>query len=155
MIKTEVGNIFDVAKRGIIIHQVNCQNRIGAGLSKEFITRYPLMEAKYHEYCRRKPLYDRLGGFQAVQLAPDLIGVNSFSQFYYGNARRTKKVYTHPIHLKHNILEAVKLAESKNLPLFIPANIGCGLAGGNWTDISNFIHQIKTNAVITIVNFTK
>lgn len=155
MIKEVKGNIFDVAKRGIIIHQVNCQNRIGAGLSKEFITRYPIMKEKYHALCRRTPLYDRLGKFQPVYLGPNLIGINSFSQFYYGNARRTHKVYTHPVHLKANILAAVELAEDKNLPLFIPANIGCGLAGGNWDDIYNFIHKINSSAEITIVEFSK
>lgn len=155
MIKEVKGNIFDVAKTGIIIHQVNCQNRIGAGLSKEFITRYPLMKEKYHELCRRTPLLDRLGAFQAVDLSPTLIGINSFSQFYYGNARRTHKLYTDPVKLKANILAAVELAEAKKLPLFIPANIGCGLAGGNWTDISRFIHKIKSPVEITIVEFNR
>lgn len=45
-------NILDVTE-GIIIHQVNCQNVMGAGVALQLSRKYPIVKQEYHNICNR------------------------------------------------------------------------------------------------------
>ena len=145
-------SVSDITKitHGCIMHQVNCQGVMGAGVAKALYTKYPVVKQSYLDFCAKYSTpQDRLGQLQPVKIKDDLYVYNSFSQLEYGNAARTNQVYTDEAILKQNLTQFDEWAKSKNLPAYVPTRIGCGLAGGNWAAIEDYI---RTNTDITIVN---
>ena len=149
---TQKPSVSDITKitHGCIMHQVNCQGVMGAGVAKALYTKYPVMKQSYLDFCAKYPTpQDRLGQFQPIKIKDGLYVCNSFSQLEYGNAARTNQVYTDEAILKQNLTQFDEWAKRKNLPAYVPARIGCGLAGGNWAAIEDYI---RNNTDITIVD---
>lgn len=150
------GNIFKIAtKDAVIMHQVNCQNVMGAGIAKEFAQRYPRIKKQYHKLCAQLKPDERLGHLQLVALDENrhLYGLNSFTQLFYGNSRITGQTYTDEALLINNILSAATFTQHTSKTLYIPKGIGCGLAGGDWSRIEKAIHRFDVSAKIVIVEF--
>lgn len=135
--------------KGVIIHQVNCQNVMGAGVAKALYTKYPQVKEKFHQLATQ-PDYNtpakRFGLVQPVRISGQLVVLNSFSQLHYG--RKKGVVYTNHQALLENLSKLDAYAKKHNLPAYVPARIGCGLAGGDWTMVEKYI---KENTDITIV----
>lgn len=144
--------------RGVIVHQVNCRDRIGAGLSGQIIAKYPEVEKAYHnifDWHRKntssKEEYESAlrmmvkGTFQSVKISEDLFVVNLFAQFYYGNAAKTGKVYTDVNALVAGLESITELFGE--LPVHIPYGIGCGLAGANWQEVSRRLAHLDITVV--------
>lgn len=151
------GNLFDFAKEGYIVHQVNCMNAMGSGFAREFAKRYPIVKSFYHNAFQSadgttieekgKTLYGKVMG---VEIQPNLYGCNSFTQFYFGNSAKTKKNYTDEELLVRNILYVVKKAEEKGLNVYIPYGIGCDLAGGDWTVVEKGLNGYENIIVVKL-----
>lgn len=144
--RTEIGNIADV-NRGIVVHQVNCRNRIGAGVSGAIIEKWPKVAAAYHELCGTKPATELLGTVQYVTIRePDRLGmnglkvVNLFAQLDYGNARKTGCVYTKLVSLVKGILRVCY--ENPDQTVYIPHGIGCGLGGEEWVNVWRWLYDV-------------
>lgn len=151
MLNTITGDITDV-KSGLILHQVNCQNVMGAGVAKAIYTKWPIVKTAFHTYTlsnQHKPKV-LFGQLQFVPVTKDLFIINSFTQFNYGNSRITKKVYTDENRLIYNIKQVHEYAVSRNELLYIPKFIGCGLAGGNWDTISNALEGLSNLVVVQL-----
>lgn len=135
--------------KGVIMHQVNCQNVMGAGVAKALYTKYPQVKEKFHQLATQ-PDYNtpakRFGLVQPVRISEQLVVLNSFSQLHYG--RKKGVVYTNHQALLENLSKLDAYAKKHNLPTYVPARIGCGLAGGDWTMVEKYI---KENTDITIV----
>ena len=135
----------DITKitKGVILHQVNCQDKMGAGVAKALYTKYPKIKEEYHKLAK---IYttpeERLGILQPVVISKDLIIYNSYSQLNYGRNPNIK--YTDELLLINNLYKLDKYAKEKNLPAYVPKYIGCGLGNGNWNTIKNFI-EMHTN----------
>ena len=139
------GDITHITK-GVIMHQVNCQNVMGAGVAKALYTVYPIVKQAYHAYCNRTPnAHERLGYCQALRIKDDLYIVNSFGQFEFG---RKNICYTNMDLLKLNLTKASQFAQELGLPLYVPARIGCGLAGGNWSVLKPFIDRLENVIIV-------
>ena len=125
---------------GYIMHQVNCQNVMGAGVAKSLATKYPEIKEAFHAFAKTytKPK-ERFGWIQPVRINDNLVICNSFSQFSFGNSRMTGICYTDMLTLKSALKRFDARAKKAGKPAYVPAYIGCGLAGGDWTDIRNFI----------------
>lgn len=125
---------------GYIMHQVNCQNVMGAGVAKSLATKYPEIKEAFHAFAKTytKPK-ERFGWIQPVRVSRDLVICNSFSQFTFGNSRMTGICYTDMLTLKSALKRFDARAKKAGKRAYVPAYIGCGLAGGDWTDIRNFI----------------
>ena len=125
MIKKDITTI----KKGVIMHQVNCQNVMGAGVAKALYTKYPKVKTAFHQMAE-KDSYNtpkkRLGLVQPVTITPELIVLNSYSQLYFGRDNYAKE---------------------RNLPAYVPEKIGCGLANGDWNKIKDFIEK-ETDIII-------
>ncbi len=132
--------IFSIEK-GILCQQVNCQNRIGAGLSGAIIQKYPIVEQKYHEAFLNRTKEELFGKIQVIPVEEGLSVANLFTQFSYGNAKKTGEVYTDT----EKLLFAIdKLAEKyRDQEIYVPAYIGCGLAGGNWSRVSGELFALE------------
>ncbi len=134
--------------KGVIMHQVNCQNVMGAGVAKALYTKYPQVKEQFHQLATQ-PEYNtpqkRFGLVQLVKINEQLVILNSFSQLNYG---RKRKCYTDMQALEANLTKLDTYAKEHNLPAYVPARIGCGLAGGDWSRIEKYI---KENTDIIIV----
>ena len=125
------GNILDV-KEGIIVHQVNCRDRIGAGVAGTIIKAYPAVEDAYHKACTHYEPDKLLGRYQLVSVTPSLTVANVFGQKDYGNPRKTGQVYTD----LPSLVNAIRIiCGIRNQQVYVPYGIGCGLGGASWDDL--------------------
>lgn len=133
-------------EKGIVCHQVNCQNVMGAGIAKAIADAYPIVKTEYHRRCamyesqakRTEALY---GHYQLVKVDDGLYVANIFSQDKFGNGPKRGVKFTNEDYLVKNIRA---LAERyPNLTIYVPIGIGCGYGGGNWGTISKRIEEIR------------
>ena len=138
--------------KGVIMHQVNCQNVMGAGVAKALYTKYPQIKEKFHQLATQ-PDYNtpekRFGLVQPIKNKNQQVILNSISQLHYG--RKKGVVYTNHQALLTNLSKLDAYAKKHNLPAYVPARIGCGLAGGDWTIVEQYIKQ-HTDIIIVYPN---
>ena len=137
-------------EEGVIIHGVNCQGVMGAGVAKALYTKWPRVREEYlhvssnHASGRRV----KLGQIQEVSVVdPDwedkiygVVVVNAFTQEDYGN---DGKQYASPAAIA---IALAGVASSKELwesglltfPIHMP-RIGCGLGGIAWKDVEPIV----------------
>lgn len=142
------GNILKV-KEGLILHQVNNCGKMGAGLAKDIKDLYPSHYEDYiDKYNKAFNLSDKssskvdslLGDFVETTIGSLKIrGI--FSQDGYGR----DKCYTSVDLFKKCLLD---IANSTVDTVYIPYGIGCGLAGGNWVEISKIIYEVLPSAIL-------
>lgn len=125
----------------IIVQQVNCQGVMGAGLAKQIASQYPGVLSPYKKMCNMRDTQNLLG---KVLICPTRAGVriaNIFGQDRYGR----DGCYTDYAALENGLVAVVRYASRKNLSVAIPHGIGCGLAGGDWTIVSEIINRVFEN----------
>ncbi|ETA74537.1 macro domain-containing protein [Ligilactobacillus equi] len=142
-----IGDITKV-QAGIIFQQVNCQNRMGAGVAKAIYTKFPVVKTAYHKYFTRFDAEYLFGKCQLIRVSDNLAVVNSFSQFYFGNARKTGKVYTDVAKLTASIRRTCEKFATQTV--YIPKFIGCGLAGANWSEVISTVSDIPNLVVVAL-----
>lgn len=142
------GDILKI-KEGTIIHQVNNCGKMGAGLAKEIRRAYP---SHYNDYMQKYTTAFKLsdGSSEKVDsLLGDFVETSIgslkvrgiFSQDGYGR----DKCYTSIELFKKCLLD---ISKSSTEAVYIPYGIGCGLAGGDWDEISKIIYEILPSAII-------
>ena len=135
-------------EKGVIMHQVNCQNVMSAGVAKAIYLKHPLVKQAFHDLAKKEPYNTpnkRFGLVQPVRINEQLIILNSFSQLYYGRNKNIK--YTDENALIKNLKKLDVYAKERNLPAYVPERIGCNLANGNWDKIKDFIEN-ETDIII-------
>lgn len=146
MLRIIEGNLLDT-ERGIIVHQCNCQGAYGAGIAKQIAKRWPQAKLAYLDHLTQCSASHTspLGTYCCVPINNNLTVINMLTQYYYGNAARTGRCYTNYEAFDkalRNIREAYP-----NECIYVPHNIGCGLAGGQWHRVSNILDQYDIIAV--------
>lgn len=140
------GNILN-ATEDIIVHQVNCQGVMGAGLAGQIAKRYPNVFERYKVAVENTP--DRSENLGKTLFLPIENGTkwiaNLFGQYSYGYE---DKEYTDYNAVKAGLKVIAELSKSKGLTVAIPYKIGAGLAGGDWSRIEAMIKEILPNATI-------
>jgi len=138
------GNILNV-KHGIICHQVNCMGKMGAGLALDIRKKWPVVYNDYIEAFKEGKLF--LGNVIISNITDSHLYVASLcGQYYYGYNRRTK--YTVYTAIRSSLKKIKKISTNKGLTVYIPKNMGCGLADGNWSIIYKIINEEISNAII-------
>ena len=135
-------------KEGMIVHQVNNCGKMGAGLAKQIREKY---QEHYNDYidmynqflkCNPEDKQVKaLLGKHIDTKYDNLIIRGIFSQDGYGR----DKTYTSYEHLKTCLQN---IAKSKVDAVYIPYELGCGLAGGDWNIVSKMILEILPSAII-------
>lgn len=126
------GNVLDIEK-GIIIHQVNNQHKMGRGLALEIRKRYP----KHYDDYMASGL--QMGSLVKTSINSKFGIIGIVAQDGYG----TDKCYTDYEAFENALLEIQKLHELKPaVEFYMPYRIGCGLAGGNWLIVGKLIETI-------------
>lgn len=151
--KTIKGNLldmFDNGDFGIIIQGCNCQTVMGAGLAGQIAGRYPevILADKLYDY---KSKFDKLSHFSiaTIRRKNNSIGVivNLYTQFMPGPDLYEEALLLGMKRIVNNFL--MKFPNSK---IGIP-EIGCGIAGGDWTTIGPKIEQILSSFDVTHVEY--
>lgn len=130
-----LGDILHVTS-GVIVHQVNLQRIMGAGLALQIRKKYPIV---YQRFLTNDA---ELGDVLMVKVTDDLWVANLYGQEFYGS------------HGRYTDYDAVEIGLTTIAymvglnPIYIPFNMGCGLAGGSWPVIYNLIESILPDAII-------
>lgn len=143
MIETIRGNILH-SKEGVIVHQTNCSGGFGSGLAGQIARKYPQVRVAYFKLYydnQRKPTESLLGTYQSVKVAPKLTIVNMFGQYEYRKNINDTRVFT-----DYKALESAmrRLNEDvpKDVPIFFPYGMGCGLANGHWGTVLKTMNKV-------------
>ena len=133
-------------EKGVIVHQVNCQGVMGAGLAKKIANKWPAVKREYESWCVQ-PGEDLLGTVSHTKVAESLFVVNVFGQLRYGK----NQCFTNYVSLGRALRRVSGFArffEVVSNNIYLPHGIGCGLAGGDWHVVSALIEQELPDAVI-------
>lgn len=142
MIKIVKGDILE-SKENIICHQVNEDCVMGGGLALQIARTYPKVEKEYQEFCKRfddkKMLY---GQYQICQIGKRKYIANCFTQREFNtNLKDIRLVFS-------GLLESCKL---NGLSICVPYKYGCGIANGNWEEVSKLFEELSNEYGIDIV----
>lgn len=151
------GDLIRLAKLGkfdIIGHGCNCFATMGAGIALPIGKTFPEAK-KADEIYKAKPI-NRLGNFTVGHNTKyDLVIVNFYTQFTPGP---DLKIWALRNSFR-NFVEALRetLAEEdgesfEGLRLGLPL-IGCGIAGGDWKEVSKIVKEEFKDFEVTIVKF--
>lgn len=141
------GSILHIESNAVIGHQVNLQGVMGGGLALSIRQMYPNVYKVYKEQCDAGNF--KLGMIQPVAI-PDkenLYIVNMAGQDKYGRGG----VFTNSEALRECLRKLNIWATEKKLPIFLPYLLGCGLGGGNWSEIVKIIEEEIPD--VTLVNY--
>lgn len=142
------GDIVRLAEEGhfdVIVHGCNCFCRMGAGLARQIVTKYPIALTTDKETTKAD--ITKLGTYTSVNVGAFTI-VNAYTQYRYGYIG--KHVDYHAI---QDVFELIK-KDFTGLRIGYP-RIGAGLAGGNWRIISEIINEALEGENHTLVEYTK
>ena len=162
---TEVNSniLKDIEPYTVLLHQVNCLGKMGAGLAAQISKKFPGLWKDYHEYCGwfqeddngKSHRHEILGSWHKFQPKDDLIICNAFGQEYVNrNGRMTDYDAWHKILKK---LEMQTRNVNKTLPkekqwkIHAPYNLGCGLGGGDWDEMYSIIQTYFNDSPVEFV----
>ena len=159
MIKIIDGNIFD-SKANFIVHQVNCQGVMGAGVAAQVADLYPHVEIEYRKYLRycKKNNKVVLGTVQYVPAESwamvmvdtmkndNIIAydenyqyiINLFGQDGYG----MEKVHTDLKAMKAAFIDIKEKAKEIGATVAMPYMIGSFRGGANWNNVYGIIQEV-------------
>jgi O-acetyl-ADP-ribose deacetylase (regulator of RNase III) len=140
-----VGNLLN-EKCTCIAHVVNCQGKMGSGLAKQIVERFPDACQPYFDKC------NSFNGWDCLQVnRKNLLGqiilyrgleqniCHMFAQEYYGNDNNRYLSYDAFVKCLEELRSSLEL--NYNTIISFPKNIGCGLAGGNWNIVKTIIEE--------------
>lgn len=142
MYKEVKGNIFDhTDKYGVLVHGCNCWNTMGGGIAKTIKELYP---GAYEADCQTiKGDKSKLGTFSFYK-EDNLTIINAYTQFNYYPVGKDLFEYESFEKICKTLNEQFKGKE-----IAMP-KIGAGLAGGDWSRISDIIKNNITDCNVTI-----
>lgn len=135
--KIVCGDILAI-NHGVIVHQVNCKKVMGAGLALQIRRKYP---QHFADYMAAEP---KLGDIVVTCIHSTLYIIGVYGQYSYGRYG----LHTNYSALRIAMIKAAQFAAQKNLPLYIPYGIGCGLAGGDWNRVAAILSDIPNCLVV-------
>jgi O-acetyl-ADP-ribose deacetylase (regulator of RNase III) len=145
MITYQKGSILET-KDLIIMHGVNCQGKMAAGVAKIIRDAHPIV---YDEYLKhwQKHVVDNgtnstlLGTYLPVFVNENLCVINIFSQLYYGHESDRRYISYDALDTAFRNLSQILFGDLRKVSM--PA-IGYGLGGGDWDVIAAIInHRLK------------
>lgn len=114
---------------------------MGGGIARAIALKWPKLEAAYKAECDKHTPSELLGKVFLYEVEPYLFVANVFGQ----NSISRKSRQTN---YEATVDAFERLNTIKNLPLYFPKNMGCGLGGGNWKIYSAIIEAHFPDAII-------
>lgn len=166
MIKIIDGDLFRSNAR-IIVHQVNCQKRMGSGVALQVKKKYPNVYNEYLKACSDDmlgkiqivPTNSKWNDFDSGSIAIPLnekFVCNMFAQSNYGY---DGKQYTDINALRECFTKLYELLHEKNnnymSKIAMPYKIGCCRGGANWADVYKMIEDIFVDCEVELWRLDK
>lgn len=122
----------------VLVHQVNCQGVMGAGIAKEIVKVFP----SHYQYYKQQEMF--LSNHMIDTLSSNQHIVGLFAQDKVGTYQVQTNVAAFAVALTDAVNELIE-GSPHNLPITIgfPYKIGCGLAGGSWDTISLILEDMS------------
>lgn len=144
-IMENVGNVFE-SDCTIIMHQANCFTTMGAGIAKEVKMRHPEAFEADVKFGIPRGSRERLGK-HSFAWSPDQtrLIVNLYGQHRYGRDKKYTEEDKLFMSIEHAFLKILDLKQRRpdfRVKVGMPYKIGCNLAGGNWTVVSEGIENL-------------
>ena len=139
----------------IIAHQVNCMSVMGAGLALQIKNKF---EWVYQDYCEslHRNGADYMFGKSQITIGEEHTIFNIFGQYGYGH----DKQYTDYDKFKSAFVDAITsyrhylhIENEVQLTIAIPYMIGCGLAGGAWSEIKTILEEIEKEYNVVFIAY--
>ena len=147
MINIVNGNVLN-ATENIIGHQTNCLGIMGAGLALRVKVYHNNVYVEYKELCKQSG-ESLLGTYQLVQIGTDKYIANLFGQNGIFGMENGGTDYNA---LRQSLISLVNYAQTNNLSVALPYNLGCGLGGGRWDMVYGIIQDVFENYDVTLYN---
>lgn len=135
----KIGNMLEEVKQGYIVQQVNAQGVMGSGIAKSIRDKWPQVWLDYSAVVKPNQPdkgFSYMGKVIYTEVEPGLYVASIVGQQFYG--RDPKKVYTSYEALEMGFFSVGYSATSRDADVHYPL-IGCGLANGDWTRVSQII----------------
>jgi len=149
------GDLLQLAKEGkfdIIIHGCNCFNTMGLGIALQIKQQFP--EVYETDCLTNRGDSEKLGNFTSEMVVRKdnvFMVCNAYTQYDF---RRTNDKINVDYDAIKSSLERIKneysLGKGSKVRVGIP-QIGCGLAGGNWSIIEDIIDNIAFNDITCVI----
>lgn len=139
MIMIKEGDILQ-ATENIICHQVNEDGIMGGGLALQIANKYPNVLKEYQKFCNKFKdiLY---GQYQICEIGERKYIANCFTQRNFNtNLEDLEKVF-------RGLLESCKM---NDLTISVPYKYGCGIANGNWDEVSSIFENLSSEYGVDI-----
>lgn len=124
----------------VILHQVNCKGKMGAGLALQIKNKYPFVYKQYAALCASAARSSDLLGEVLTVPVSDVQSIgNLFAQdgyAFYGYAGRCMTDYD----ALRKCLKTIG-REYKGKTVALPYLLGCGLAGGDWNIVKEIVEE--------------
>ena len=136
------GNLLDI-KKGVIIHQISTKREMNEGLAKEIKEKYP---EHYNDYINSSMFM----GSIVISAINDDLGIMGFIAQDTSEGKEMNTDY----HAFQMCLERLRRIHScdETINYYMPYGIGCGVAGGDWEEISKMISDICPFVTIVKTN---
>lgn len=134
-----IGDLIEQVDKGIIVHQVNAQGVMGGGIAKQIRDRWPKVWDDYSAIVKPNQPdkgFQYMGKVIYTEVEPGLWVASIVGQQFYG--RDTSRVYTSYEALEMGFHSVKNFALNNKADVHYPL-IGCGLANGDWTKVSQII----------------
>lgn len=147
-------DITTVTGPAIILHGVNCQGVMGAGVAKAISDKWPKVKERYLQHPKGKMA---LGGINIIKVAEDIVVINCYTQEFYGMARKCNPYRRTPASIdairdcliKVAVIVIMAPNNGSAIKLFAP-KIGCCLGGLNWElQVEPIFRSVEDNFGIT------
>lgn len=138
-VKVVEGNVLN-CKEDIICHQTNCIGIMGGGVALQIRRMFPNVYEEYVKLCQQHKVHpsELLGQVQFCNAPNGKVIANCFGQ----NSTSGLSVLTNYAALEEALYTVSKFASSRKLSVAIPYNIGCGIAGGDWSTVEEIINRL-------------
>jgi len=146
MLKYKKGNLLDAFDNGevnIVVHCANCFHTFGSGIAREIAQRYP--DAYKADHCTPYADINKLGTASVCWLGKSNWIVNLYGQYDYGKNKRQVNYGALGSGFSSVVKSFGESGNSFGFPL-----IGCGLAGGDWSIVSELIEFYFRDEDVTI-----
>lgn len=146
MLKYKKGNLLDAFDNGevnIVVHCANCFHTFGSGIAYEIMRRYP--DAHKADLCTLYASESKLGTISDCWVGGANWIVNLYGQYGYGRNKRQVNYGA----ISSGLSSVVKSFGGRGNSFGFPL-IGCGLAGGDWSIVSELIEFYFRDEDVTI-----
>ena len=147
--------MFGVVK-GILVQQVNCKNDMDAGLAKAIYEQCPQVKEDYHNSFKEKSAEELFGTYRLIDTGSELKIANLYTQFDCTDSSRPEsygKKYT-DVDKLINVIKKLN-TDYPDETIYIPYKIGCGLAGGDWTEVIERFNSLQNSKFVILNTLTQ